>query len=267
MIYYRVSNLEKYQHYRDRRPPWVKLYQSALEDVEFTCLQDASKAHAMLLLLVASRYDNHVPGDPKWLQNALHATEPVDLDALISIGFIEPCRCDKCASGVLASRQQDAMPREQRREKREERSTKDLSRADAHDQPVVGSDTPRSVKPRAPTWVDRVCELWTRYKGGALAHAKAGRTLKGLIRDGLATEEELIAAWEKYLARHRADDFASVHNFAERYATYARGKVRSDRTLTAPNDAHTVQPSDTDPNMTEAYRQVLEMERAQGVES
>lgn len=32
MDYVRVRNLERYQHYKKRNPPWVKLYQSILSD-------------------------------------------------------------------------------------------------------------------------------------------------------------------------------------------------------------------------------------------
>ena len=53
MNYLRVKNWEKFQHYKDRTPPWIKLYRDLLNDYEFSCLQDASKAHLMLIWLLA----------------------------------------------------------------------------------------------------------------------------------------------------------------------------------------------------------------------
>lgn len=88
MRYFAVKNLERFQHYKDRRPPWIKLYQDVLEDYEFTRLPDASKMHLLAIWLLASRTENKVPYDPQWIATAIHATERVNLDALLSAGFI-----------------------------------------------------------------------------------------------------------------------------------------------------------------------------------
>jgi hypothetical protein len=136
MRYLKVKNLAKYQHYSNRRPPWIKLYQTILEDIAFTCLHDASKAHAVLLFLVASRYDNRIPYSAEWIGNTLHATEPVDLDALVASGLFvvtgEDTQDDirqQSASTMLATRKQSAKemqrPLEERREEREERTPRD----------------------------------------------------------------------------------------------------------------------------------------------
>jgi hypothetical protein len=85
----RVRNLDKYQHYRDRRPPWVKLHQDLLEDYDFAALPDASKAHALALILLASRTDNVIPADPTWIGQKIGAKSRVDLDLLIGSGWLE----------------------------------------------------------------------------------------------------------------------------------------------------------------------------------
>ena len=61
MRYFRVKNFERFQHYKDRSPPWIKLYNDLLDDYAFTCLQDASKLHQILIWLVASRTGNKLP--------------------------------------------------------------------------------------------------------------------------------------------------------------------------------------------------------------
>lgn len=48
------KNWEKFQHYKDRSPPWVKLHKSLLDDRVFMRLPLASKALAPLLWLLAS---------------------------------------------------------------------------------------------------------------------------------------------------------------------------------------------------------------------
>lgn len=83
-----VKNFEQFQHYKDRTPPWIKLYNELLEDYEFSALKDTSKAHLMLIWLLASRSNNQIPYDAKWIANKIGANTPVDLDALLDSGFL-----------------------------------------------------------------------------------------------------------------------------------------------------------------------------------
>jgi hypothetical protein len=109
-----VKDFDKFQHYKDRTPPWIKLYNALLDDYAFARLQDASKAHLIAIWLVASRHDNKIPYDAEWIGSRINATEPVDLGALIEVGFIElnqPLRSTaQDASGAIAERAQTARP-------------------------------------------------------------------------------------------------------------------------------------------------------------
>ena len=87
--YFRVVNLEKYQHYTKRNPPWIKLHASTLEDYDFACLQDASKMHLCAIWVIASRTDNRIPWDAEWIAKRINATSQVDLTSLQDSGFIE----------------------------------------------------------------------------------------------------------------------------------------------------------------------------------
>lgn len=101
----RVRNWEKFQHYHKRNPPWIRLYNEILDNYDFSRLPDASKWHAVGIWLLASRFDNRIPDDPKWIGQRINATSNVDVDALISAGFIE--HYDD-ASDTLAPRTQSA---------------------------------------------------------------------------------------------------------------------------------------------------------------
>ena len=83
-----VKNFEKFQHYKDRNPPWIKLHRALLDDYEFARLQDASKAHLMLLWLLASQLNNKIPDDPKWIKNRLGLTAVIDIKLLEEKGFL-----------------------------------------------------------------------------------------------------------------------------------------------------------------------------------
>ena len=83
-----IPNLERWQHYKDRCPPWIKLHRDILNDYKYSCLQDASKLHLMMIWLLASQMDNKLPNDPKWIASRINATDPVNLKELIKHGFI-----------------------------------------------------------------------------------------------------------------------------------------------------------------------------------
>ncbi len=108
MRYLEVVNWDRFQHYKDRRPPWIKMHAELLDDYEFGCLQDASKLHQVLIWLLASQCDNRIPDDPRWVQRRLNLTGKVNLQALVDSGFMAPCKQD--ASDTLASCGQSAMP-------------------------------------------------------------------------------------------------------------------------------------------------------------
>jgi hypothetical protein len=61
MIMYRIKNWEKFQHFKDRNPPWIKLYRDLLEDLEwFELPSDAAKA-LILFWLIASESNGELP--------------------------------------------------------------------------------------------------------------------------------------------------------------------------------------------------------------
>ena len=84
-----VKNFERFQHYKDRSPPWIKLYNELLDDYSFGQLPDASKLHLVAIWLLASRSNNRIPHDSVWIAKRISATEKVDLDLLRVSGFIE----------------------------------------------------------------------------------------------------------------------------------------------------------------------------------
>lgn len=85
-----VKNFDKFQHYKDRSPPWIKLYNELLENYEFGRLPDELKGQLIGIWLLASRTENNLPLDPNWIASKINATCPVDLEKLLDTGFIVP---------------------------------------------------------------------------------------------------------------------------------------------------------------------------------
>lgn len=85
------NNWHGFQHYKDRRPPWIKLHHSLLDDMDFMCLPVASRALAPCLWLIASEYDGGcITASISKLAFRLRMTEDELLEGLtplISDGF------------------------------------------------------------------------------------------------------------------------------------------------------------------------------------
>ena len=62
-----IRNWDKFQHYKRRRPPWIKLYVDMLDDEDLQAMQSTSRLLYCLLLLVAARRGNRFPMNPVWI--------------------------------------------------------------------------------------------------------------------------------------------------------------------------------------------------------
>jgi hypothetical protein len=184
---FHVKNLDRFQHYKDRAPPWIKLYNELLDDYEFGLLPDASKWHLIAIWLLASRSANKIPYDPTWVGRRINAASKVDLDSLARAGFIvvdqELHNAEQNASASLAER----LPRE-RVELEEERETEVCAVA-------VATRTP----PR-----DEFEEFWKAYpkREGANPKAPSRKLFVAAIKAG-ATLEEILHGVRRLTDRER----------------------------------------------------------------
>jgi hypothetical protein len=111
------KNWVKFQHYKDRNPPWIKLHRDLLIDKEFMRLPLASKALAPLLWLLASESVEGVfDADLDELEFRLRISQKElseGIKPLITNGFFLD------ASTMLAVSLQDAIPETERETERE----------------------------------------------------------------------------------------------------------------------------------------------------
>lgn len=207
----RVRNFSKFQHYKHRSPPWIKLHRGALNDYHFTCLQDASKAHAMLLWLLASTCDNVIPDDAQWIARQIHATEPVNVDNLVSAGILERYEEGKRkqrASKTLAPRKQNGGTEGEGEGEREK---------------LLGapSQNRREGRPKGAkvTWLTPIGQAWESvYAAGSFPYGQAAGQLKPLVDAGHAPDE--IArrlAW--YLENKGSEAVLSPDRLAAKHFT------------------------------------------------
>jgi hypothetical protein len=194
MATFSVKNFETFQHYKDRSPPWIRLYNSTLDDYEIGHLPDAVKAHLIAIWLLASRYDNKIPYDSEWISGKINATVPVDLENLIELGFIVP---DQACSEMLAERKQSAVPEERRAE-------------DSRAEPLSGLE-PDGLNGSAPkgasgkkvangsngggVYPDEFEALWHEYRS---------------IANPNASKADAMKAWKKIPSTERGDCYSGL---------------------------------------------------------
>ena len=108
----KIRNWTKFQHYKHRKPPWLKLYRELLEDPEWMAQSDGAKALLLELWMVASDTDDGSLPSIDALAWRLRRASNVLAETLTFINhkFIEG------ASEVLAGRLQDAIPEKSREE-------------------------------------------------------------------------------------------------------------------------------------------------------
>lgn len=88
----RVKNWKKFQHFSNRRPPWIKLYREILDDYTFHSLPVESRALAPMLWLIASENHGEIPYDINMISFRLRSdikTISAAIKPLISSGFFE----------------------------------------------------------------------------------------------------------------------------------------------------------------------------------
>jgi hypothetical protein len=82
----RIKNWAKFQHFKDRRPPWVKLYRDILDDREWHRLEPSAAKVLVMLWLIASESDGYLP-DSDELAFRLRITETEVIEAISGLGW------------------------------------------------------------------------------------------------------------------------------------------------------------------------------------
>lgn len=156
----RVKGWSRFQHYKHRRPPWIRLYRELLDDVTWHRLPIASRALAPMLWLLASEtQEGSIDGDSDALAFRLHvASSELDeaLNPLIAAGWI--IKSDP-ASVLLAPRKQHATSESEIRDQSTDNLTAVLT------DPARGSALVNGSAPRAiPTMNERMKSLAEKHR-------------------------------------------------------------------------------------------------------
>jgi len=106
MPHYQIKKWEEFQHYRSRRPPWIKLYRDMLTSDTWVMGSDSDRVLAIAMLILASITENMIPADPTYIQRVGCLHKPPNFDHLLSTGFIELIDASKllaCSENIHTS--------------------------------------------------------------------------------------------------------------------------------------------------------------------
>lgn len=88
MEYYYVKNWQRFQHYKDRNPPWIKLHVELMTNNSWVMSGDHEKALLVGFMILAAKTDNNIPADENYLKKVLHLEKPPNIKFLIDTGFV-----------------------------------------------------------------------------------------------------------------------------------------------------------------------------------
>lgn len=77
----KIKNWSKFQHFKDRKPPWIKLYRDVLDDLEWHELDPLASKVLVMCWLIASEAEGRLP-NIKTLAFRLRMTEKQTIDSV-----------------------------------------------------------------------------------------------------------------------------------------------------------------------------------------
>jgi hypothetical protein len=98
---YRIKNWNQFQHYKDRQPPWIKLYPRLMGDPAYIRLSDRAKVVLFHCWMAAAKVWNPLkevepllPSDPKTLRILLQLDRKLNLNELEDACYLVPVSSD-----------------------------------------------------------------------------------------------------------------------------------------------------------------------------
>jgi len=113
---YRVKNWGKFQHFKDRRPPWIKLYRDILDDIQWHKLDGDSAKLLVMIWVIASEDGGNLPANDE-LAFRLRITESALNSTISKLNHW----LEQYDISMISERyQDDALEKEKEREAEEE---------------------------------------------------------------------------------------------------------------------------------------------------
>ena len=197
----RVKNWEQFQHYKNRRPPWIRLYRFLLDDPEYHSLPAKAAKYLPLIWLIAAEDEEmggNLPAEEKLaFRLRLSTAEMSEIIGMLP-HWVEG------ASNVLAEPEQNATPETDGSEAKADSSETEDSETKLTDaSPSAPTKKSRAKKKTTsgktakstPTWEAYSLAYAERYGAGPVRNSKANALCCQLVDRLGAEEAPLVAAF------------------------------------------------------------------------
>jgi len=200
-----IVGWDNFQHYKDRDPPWVKLYRDLLTSESWVIGTDHSRLVQVASILLAARYHNATPASWELVRKvaSLDMTEEEfhrALEHLANHKFLIVKGEMRNASKALAPRYQSARPETEKRREEGEKSREDTT----------------AVAARGPD-EEQFARFQTLYpkRAGSQPWKRAAKAITARLKAG--------------------DSWDDIHDGTRRYADYCQvtGKVNTEHVMQA----------------------------------
>lgn len=210
----RIKNWKKFQNYKFRNPPWIRLYGDLLDPEEtpwYRGLTDTGARFLFELWLLARRDKGVVPYDTLMILRDLHrptSDKPLldsALAELASVGAITLAGTDASAAflNMLAHRVTESQS-----------PTRDTEKSK-----TTPSAAPSANQPA--NWVAPFCEAWQQRFGGTAPGGRIGKAFKPLREK--YPDDEIMRRWQLYLTQP-AGKWVNPEDFAQKFGEYDGSK-------------------------------------------
>lgn len=190
----RIKGWEKFQHFKDRKPPWVKLYRDVLDDLQWHELDPAAAKVLVMLWLIASEHSGNLP-DFKTLAFRLRMTEKQTKSTISKLThWLDQDDIKEISDIKMISKEYQNDPLEKETEKETEKER--------------DADIKNDISESVPDGLDlKAWERWKRYRGEIRKPIKpasilaAQASLAGFGSDQSSVVEHSIAqGWQGLFA-------------------------------------------------------------------
>ena len=226
---YRIRNWHKYQHYRERNPPWIKLHVEMLASEEWVTLADADKLTAIVCMMIAAKEHGRLTDNADFIRRVAYLQATPDLGPLIASGFLEPIAdadgskeapTDDDGRSTMQARADGCKPMlADARPEKETESEKEKERILSDPPPADADAAAPSIKSGRKNYPDDFEAFWRDYPTDALmSKMKAFEKWRRLSAEDRAAAARAVPGFRAHCGKNPT--YRPVH--AERFLSQRR---------------------------------------------
>jgi hypothetical protein len=194
----KIKNWSKFQHFKDRKPPWVKLYRELLDDIEWHLLDPKAAKVLTMLWLIASEFDGNLP-DNKTLAFRLRFSEK---DTKEAVSKLSHWLIQDDIKTISERYQDDSLERETERETEKEEETE-------VDKPI---STKSQLTKLSDSWeLPDEWAIWAKQQRPDLNVNQVADGFKDYWISEAKRKADWFATWRNWIRKQRVEKQATVY--------------------------------------------------------